>query len=479
MRTRSLLCFFAVASFFVALLVIFLNESVVYRLYGLGLYGEEVVKNESVSSLRLETASFMESAKATAGDDPHNQATLPRFENNQIFSKQGKTNIRFSSFICANGVKPEFGKLDWKKRSCLFHNVGFVNKTLIFHQNPAEEHNWGAGYELNEEDLFSSFAVPVKRTPLSIHAFGYPSAPYTTPVVISALDYIARPPGHDISVMWSVFDVMVQMGMLGLDNHLLLETMYKGSHVPISKFWKTLAQNVSDLDAFIGRHPSVLFSLACLGHANEESLFRFSNGYLADIYRRRAYALLGLDLNLRNASPVFLVRQKEGRHRFTNHPEIVQRLRQCCKTCAVYELEYPSSIHREMQQVAEADVYITPSGGGSFSAFFLRNGCSALFAEICYPTAKKGTRKHASVVRSVNGVSWYELEGWLWDTMTHIFREHLPCDKDLSKILESETWGEKTDHVGHSWPLNVTVLDRYAKQALERKGFNCSAVYNC
>ena len=65
-----------------------------------------------------------------------------------------------------------------------------------------------------------------------------------------------------------------------------------------------------------------------------------------------------------------------------------------------------------------------------------------------------------------------ELEGSIWATHGHFFHQHIGCPADVSGLVESATWGNKTDTVGMSYELQLNqVFERELRQALRHASY--------
>jgi hypothetical protein len=111
-----------------------------------------------------------------------------------------------------------------------------------------------------------------------------------------------------------------------------------------------------------------------------------ASSYHFTLFKARALALLGLpQVSERRAKLRIGVRIKHDRgRRFLNHEEIVRYLRERYGEVADVVEYTPDemkafSMREEVEMARGLDVYLTPSGGGSFSGIFVRDGGTVIY----------------------------------------------------------------------------------------------------
>jgi hypothetical protein len=126
---------------------------------------------------------------------------------------------------------------------------------------------------------------------------------------------------------------------------------------------------------------------------NEMMFPTLASSYHFTVFKARSLAVLGLpQVNEKRPRLKIGVRAKLGGGRgFINHEEIMDFLREKYGDVADVEEYLPDdmsnfTMKEEVEMAQGLDVYLTPSGGGSFSGIFVRDGGTVIYGafRVCF-----------------------------------------------------------------------------------------------
>lgn len=305
----------------------------------------------------------------------------------------------------------------------------------------------------------------------------------------------ANTAGHDFDYIWQAFRSMVDFNAHTVRHtQLVLHPFpYKeGCDSLQSKFWQVLAKHVIASKDFFTLPGKRLVQRSVISRVKRFEVPPF-NDLLAPVYYRlfRDHALRisgASDAPRGNPVPIIGVREKEKRHRFTNHRDIVDHIAKTCAFCQIKEL--PESLYQstsaaeEVMLVNSLDVYITPAGGGSYSALFLNDGASALFGKICWPINDQAAPADPTSFRleqmelnrsKATDVACFKSDSALWDRVAYISRAFATAATPAKLEFESETvahtheFHQTQNAFSFSYEMDLQQLDAFLNHALKHR----------
>ena len=243
----------------------------------------------------------------------------------------------------------------------------------------------------------------------------------------------ANTPGHDFDYIWNTFESYLAMGALETQYTVVLHPVQFDKDLPPeqcyrdqSKFWGTLGGDslIGSDEFFHGIQFRTLYSKIFIPARKATEIPAFvppPNPYLL-----KAFTLHALRGEIRGHGEVSCrigIRVKDSRHRFLNTEEMVQFLTARYPHCKVQILSraVDLTMSEEIQWISNLTVYITPPGGGSYSALFLGRGAMLLVGKICWPiNTHKQSNSYGLEYLELNeskqiGVACFKSDGQIWN----------------------------------------------------------------
>jgi hypothetical protein len=379
---------------------------------------------------------------------------------------------------------------DWSKRMCLFRNLGWNGKQFLFYRDPTitvespQGGVWGWDGALrdlpvlippsallsnlfSESDRFRFIDGPFNQSSLrrqlttstTTNNFDDGDEPCLVLTQNTCVGYLHNP-GHEISDNAMVpFSTMVYANMLSLWNTIVFIKKCRKSDLSdsIDKQVFTITNQAIWLRQLQpGTYPLVL--------AGDDSnrLFRKMQLTLqlghAITFRDRTIDLMKLfypksfihsTRNIKSTTIKIGIRYKKNKHAILNQKNLTEYLTQQFPQAHVSLLVFDTmTLAEEISIMNQLDVYITPSGGGSYNMIYLKNGATAIIVNPCWPGVfdeehmnpqpigwdqhlKWATDKASgSLVPNVNNTRLWctRTDNYVWDTMSHFHKIYFSVD---------------------------------------------------
>ena len=277
--------------------------------------------------------------------------------------------------------------------------------------------------------------------------------------------------GHELAdSVWPAFGTMMETRMLALDNQVVLfgtpDHAY-GSHDCLSK---RPSLNIAQYPA------QTCFSWAVAGNGGRglpspplPSLFSWS--LMQDfVFARYGYQHAALSPATFQAEDFrIVVRYKIDRHSFTNYDALMSGLR-CCYPGADVVLFNPENFtfSEEIRFLSSASVYITPGGGGSFTAPFLSRNAVVIIAAACWP----GTVL-ACATPTPEGACCVQVERHVWSMWQYMHVFYYTYDGPIARMVRQESSG--FEPLLWNYPVHIPSLVSLIDKGLHlRSGFVAS-----
>jgi hypothetical protein len=474
-----------------------------------------------------------EDHKFINGDDPPftNTPNVPRDE-------QYTTHfcINQESYTALFNPGSRHPNINWVKALCIFRNVIWQpdaqnrvdGGSFIYHQNPNRPIPWDFpwGTNLPKIDLplheleMVHFRRPVKVSdkpiPLNWKRFTDPSNDQQA-VVIAKQD-CSTIIGHSLGdTIWPVANAMLELRMWSLQNIILWagNCTFEVDKPWKSKFWETIAdkKNIKYLHE-IGKNPSsqndekdnikkttgnnnnnyyspVVLPLVVTGTGGRYLADSFAAGVMNSWSRDRTYRVMNFkpgsakEHAYRMGRPRILLIEKSPGHRILNLPEVSNHLRKKFPRVQV-DVIFPKdlSARDEIATAAETTILITPSGTTSFIASFMRDGSTAIFANLCWRADKAYNAPSAtqSYVADKNGNHVYcgRLENHIWTRLPHLYKFYIgPKTRSVEEIIYDvpnpkliENLQKKVLFRLYSYNISVEMIEIYVNEALFNAGLS-------
>lgn len=377
-----------------------------------------------------------------------------------FFANHGKDllsawSLRASAHVCSGGTPIEvFHGADHsapqsflapEKRSCVFRNLCWSGNEFVYYRDPAHpipfEYSNTAGavfappapllatgqkVAVSESREWLQLAVvdgPIPDAYVFADAAAAADAPVHILVTASYYDNI----GHELAdSVWPAFGTMLETRMLGLDNQVVLigaPQVYYGAHETLSRrpvihmgdvpaqtcFAWTIAGNGGR-----GLPSPPLPSLQSWSLMHDFAYGRYgwpraAAGAAARLSSGSARRAQGEKLHI-------VVRYKPERHSFTNYDALMASLAAHYPSANITLLK-PEELDfaAELQILSQASVYITPGGGGAFTAAYLPRNAVVIFAAACWPSAAE-----ACAAPTPSGVCCFQVERHIWSNWQYL-----------------------------------------------------------
>jgi hypothetical protein len=396
----------------------------------------------------------------------HSQAPTPAVRNAgaQLFANHGKDVLSSwarpaTAHVCSGGAPIEiFHGADHtapqrfmspEKRSCVFRNLCWSGSEFVYFRDPVHplpfEHSNAAGglfappapllaygqkFDKDDERNWLHLTVADGPIPASYRmatGAGADGEP-TVHVLVGAswLDNI----GHELAdSVWPAFGTLLDTRMLALDNQVVIVGE------PLKSFGSHAGLSQRPPMSLAGVPPQTCFPWAVAGNGGRglpspplPSLFSWA-AMQSFVFQRYglAHSALGAATSTSEAAVDnggqlhIVIRLKTSRHTFTNYDELVAGLQRCYPSASV-SLFIPGtlSFEEELRLLARAAVYITPGGGGSFTAPFLSRNAVLVLGAACWPAAAA-----ACQAPTLEGACCVQIERHVWSNWQYIHTEIL------------------------------------------------------
>jgi hypothetical protein len=268
--------------------------------------------------------------------------------------------------------------------------------------------------------------------------------------------------------MWRVYNAMLSTGLLSMKNRVVYFDDFSGC-----KFCSLMGKGHSFSQLYNSTVPlAVLVKYQQGGYyfPQLESPAYFS------FFKQRALRVISLEPTLRSGTHVVGVFKKSGSgsHGFTNHDSIVKHLK--WRGFEVIEIVHPENmtVREEITLMQKMDVFLTPSGGGSFGALFLRNGASAVFGNICGRGDNNDRRKHSKHVKDLNTMGRHmyclRLESYLWDHVGFLRKSYI-SPEGVSDLVATKKKTEFNDPYHkmllYAFSLSLDRIDQILNEVIQ------------
>jgi hypothetical protein len=274
---------------------------------------------------------------------------------------------------------------DFSDMRCEFWNLHLIeNKRFIYlyeHTPPPQYirdffHIRGLHLEFRNRAIFTRVeSIPQAMVFSTCRAPGFPNG--------------ANTPGHDFDYITYAFQNLLDFD-LDDNTHVYVHPVSSKDCSEIqSKFWKTLAHRVESSRDLFNVEERIRFDRFVFASKKKTEL----PWVTPSIHVMREY----IDRTLRIMQVpapgrcIRGVREKSYRHRFLNQGRLMHYLRRdpLCEVREIGNMENLSA-REEIALIHSLETYVTPAGGGSFSAMFLRAGARLVVGKICWPVRRRG-----------------------------------------------------------------------------------------
>ena len=373
-----------------------------------------------------------------------------------------------------------------EKRSCVFRNLCWSGSEFVYFRDAAHplpfEHSNVAGAVLAPPSPLLAYGQkfatddardwlrltvadgPIPASYSAAAGAGADGEP-TVHVLVGAswLDNI----GHELAdSVWPAFGTLLETRMLALDNQVVIvgEPLQSfGSHAALSQRPPVSLASVP---------PQTCFPWAVAGNGGRglpspplPSLFSWA-AMQSFVFQRYGlpHGALGAAAPAGEAASDddgllrIVVRYKEGRHTFPNYDELVAGLRRCYPAAAVSLISPDKlSFEEELRVLARAAVYITPGGGGSFTAPFLSRNAVLVLGAACWPAAAA-----ACQAPTPEGACCVQIERHVWSNWQYLHMEFLTYLGPTSAMVRDPADGLETLRWNYpaSLPALVELINR-------------------
>jgi hypothetical protein len=259
------------------------------------------------------------------------------------------------------------------------------------------------------------------------------------------------PPQQPYQQEWTVWNTMVDTGLLSEENQLVLLGCQQKT---FSKTWFTISKQIHTLASFRLENSGKILENVLLMTNQPRPIV---TPYLIKLFRDRVYHLYGIHQTINNDKPVIAIRYEPTHFPITNHREILSSLRVRFPQCQVLEF-YPESmgkIEEEVKFMSQVDVYLTLSLEGSYSQQFIRDGALVITPDTC----KVNDLNHMECTTTVTSI---------WDKLPYYFRTNIqPTRKE---DLKKESNGQ------YSYMVHVDDMTEIVQESLIRAGYNLTVI---
>ena len=498
--------------------------------------------NASAGASAVTTAVSSPTVRAPA-PAPEVPLPAPRLAGSSLFANHGKDVLSSwarpaSAHVCSGGTPIEvFHGADHtapqrfmapEKRSCVFRNLCWNGGEFVYFRDPAHplpfEYSNAAGpqfappspllalgqmldkYEYRDWISLSMVDGPIPASYSMADGVGADGEPTVHLLVASSsMNNI----GHELAdSVWPAFGTLLETRMLALDNQVVV--MEKGAE-PYGSFASLSQRPPVKLGAIPAQ---TCFPWAVAGNGGRglpspplPSLFSWSamqsfvfqryglpHGALEVPVRAHAAAAAAAARVPADASPAdglrIVIRHKTGRHTFTNFDELVGELRRCYPSADVALVDPETlSFEEELRLIANATVYITPGGGGSFTAPFLSRNAILIIAAACWPGTAAGLGADTAVGLGIDknnpcqapspaGVCCMQVERHVWSNWQYIHTEYLTYLGPVDAMRrDPAATHENFEALSWNYPANpATVMEIIDRRLFVSRGIAAS---NC
>jgi hypothetical protein len=385
-----------------------------------------------------------------------------------MYQNYGKDMLAFwsdtnsSAHVCVGSSPPDinnganiFGPQQFMtatSRKCVFRNLCWSGSRFEYFRgaNPLSfEHSNSAGdvydvpsplLDLSDEDAFHlGDFLRVTAVNGSIPSHYVRTDSETVHIIAVGRFYRQWEPffniGHEFAdSTWVIFNTMLDTGMLAADNQIVYFDMdgQPASLVGVRTTDMLSSRPLANMQSFPG---PMCFSWAAAGSGARylftptlptSAAWRAMHDF---VYAR--YGLNGgpgqqLSASQADAAAAaspparILVRYKDRRHSFSNYPQIIAELQRCFPSVEVMLYDpgnATNTFHAEFLEISRTDVYITPGGGGSIMAPFLRVNSAVIFGAACWPsTDAEGVCSNPTP----GGACCVQMERFLWSALPYL-----------------------------------------------------------
>jgi hypothetical protein len=433
----------------------------------------------------------------------------------------------FSTHYCINGesridiweIEGIHISSDWGKALCVFRNIVWHaadpssssstgRGTFTYHQNPQHpvpwDFPWGSNLaqlvpdmkELSNSHFFRNITMSNKPIPKSWKRV---ADPYNDQqAFIIAKQDCKRESGHSLGDnVWVAANTMFETRMTSMDNIIIwgVDCIYDPKQPWVYKFWETIAHKrnimyLHDLKSDDNNNNPIVLPLVVTGNGRRYLRESFAGGIFSTWARDRAYRFMNIERSTaamyarRVGRPrVLLMEKSSAGHRILNLNEIATHLREKFPRVQI-DVVTPKglSCRDEIQTAAETTILITPSGSTGFLAPYMRDGSSAIFANLCWP-GNKNIKNPAAIQSSkveVQGKHLYctRLENHIWTRFPHFFkfyvgpnsRSVLELKYDLASPIANKNIGWTSHFRRFSYNISVSRMEVYVNEALLAAG---------
>jgi hypothetical protein len=402
-----------------------------------------------------------------------NVASLPIYNNIPILVIPKIIGIGYSSCACVNSPRraPSTFKVPIVSTiQCVFRNVEYTRQgKIIYYQNPADVNDPDFPLTLKVLQFYDMILIQAKMNITNNSRII--SLPNGVCHIFTHHEKLALQPGHTFDFIWATFAHMMNLGMLSLQNIIVLID-YEKSH---SKMWETLSSKIIFSKSLFPHLNDSSIVLGCamkapkdLGHevVRWPSVRIFSSGYHMRLFRDRALALLGLQNqpNILSQYPRIGIRYKDKRHSILNQYELEKHLAVEFpgSSVSIYQPE-KMSCKDEINFTNSLDVYISPWGGGALTSWALPDGATAILSDLCCP------QNLTSPIEGNSLSCTLAIESYIWETHMHYLKKYI-SSKNLSELVYQGTQilsnRSPMSCLSFSFPFHFDVVDPLVKNAL-------------
>jgi hypothetical protein len=399
-----------------------------------------------------------------------------------------------------NGTHPY---TDWHSGICIFRNIVWqrdVNTedgVFTYHQNPDHIIPWDFPWGTNLAQLH----VPVEQLTRfhftrEVQASNLPISStwkrLTNPLndqqgaIIVNQDCTLHS-GHSLGGgVWPVANSLFEMRMLSTENIIIWagKCKYHSKDSFQAKFWQTIAfkENLIYLDDLSHGKP-VVIPLVVTGLGGKRLLQSYSAGSIGTWVRDRAYHMLGFppgtaaEYARQQKSPRILLIDKTPEHRILNLKQVAAHLRKRFPRAKI-DVVFPRdlSVREEISMAESTTILITPPGGTSYIAPYLRDGSVAIFSNICWPgriefTTKPHDTNSQLVDMQGDHMFCSRNDNYIWSRFPHFHKLYLgPISRDVKELVYEENPHSKRlirgKYLMFSYNISLDQIEMYVNEGL-------------
>lgn len=372
------------------------------------------------------------------------------------------TNGRSMELWRVTNNKPDISASNYNfdEMQCYFENLLLTeNRRFVYvHPDPPPDylreffHLRGLQFAHREIGVFTSVeSRPTAVVFSTCRARGFPNG--------------ANTPGHDFDYIFTAWRSLLDFGFDENSDVFVHAVSRRRCPTLQSKFWATLAKRTGFTEDLFNIPERTVFRRFVIARKKTKELPMLP----PDTSIIKAYvdhALKSLEIDTKPPCQIGIHLKQSG-HRFLNFVDVQKYLSKSenCGLRAIGNWENMTA-KQEIQQIRDLKIYLTPAGGGSFSAIFMQEGTQLFLGKICWPVSlRNGDLNHVSVLEKAVDFSCRRSDNLLWDSIFWIQIHFVGPQRVSDFIMERDwvkdgPWSQTLNAFGYSYNLSLPLLNQ-------------------